>query len=239
MTGVQTCALPIYWCEVFRQPLWTPEVISSRFILQNRKVLDDALEVGGAIVAMPHMGNYDLAGAWGTVQYGALSTIVERLKPESLYQQFVAHREALGVEILPLGDPDSFRTLVRRARDGGLICLLADRDITHSGVDVDFFGERARMPAGPATLSVLTGAALIPGTLWAEGETNYGRVGEPIPIPESGSRQEKVAAMTQLLANYFEGGIAERPADWHMMQPVFTADFDEAHLDLSGVGDRT
>jgi phosphatidylinositol dimannoside acyltransferase len=104
--------------------------------------------------------------------------------------------------------------------------LPADRDVTGSGIEVDFFGEKAKMMAGPAALSVLTGAALLPAALWFE-EDGWGvHVGAEIKPPEGGTRSEKIAAMMQDIATFFEQGIREHPHDWLMLQKVFVADLD-------------
>jgi KDO2-lipid IV(A) lauroyltransferase len=106
------------------------------------------------------------------------------------------------------------------------VILPSDRDVTGSGIEVDFFGEKAKMMAGPAALAVLTGAALIPATLWFEGDGWGVHVGEPIPQPAEGTRSQKIAAMTQGLATFFEAGIRAHPYDWLMLQKVFVADLD-------------
>ncbi len=133
----------------------------------------DALAAGrGAILALPHSGNWDIAGVWLTNTYGKFTTVAERLKPESLYQRFVDYRESLGFEVLPLtgGARPPFEVLAERLRDNRLVCLMSDRDLTRSGVQVDFFGEPTRFPAGPAKLAVETGAALLPIHSWYEAE---------------------------------------------------------------------
>jgi phosphatidylinositol dimannoside acyltransferase len=135
----------------------------------------------------------------------------------------VAYRESLGMEVLPLttregGSAMAFGTLAKRLRQGRVVCLPADRDLTASGVEVDFFGARTRMAAGPALLAVQTGAALLPAVLWFEGDGWGVRLHDEIPVPAEGTRQERVAAMTQGVAAVFEKGIAEHPQDWHMLQ---------------------
>ena len=159
------------------------------------------------------------------------TTVAERLKPESLARRFFAFREGLGFEVLPAtGGVQRFGILAQRLREGGLVCLPADRDITGGGIEVDFFGEKARMMGGAAALAVQTGAALMPVTLWFEGTQWAAHIHEEIPVPESGTRREKVAALTQGVARVFEAGIAAHPEDWHMLQRVFTADLDLARL---------
>jgi KDO2-lipid IV(A) lauroyltransferase len=136
------------------------------------------------------------------------------------------------MEVLPAsGEISRFGVLAQRLRAGGLVCLLADRDVTGHGIEVDFFGEKARMMGGPAALAIQTGAALMPVSLWFDGAAGWGaHIYPELPVPPGGSRAEKVAAMTQQLARAFEAGIAEYPQDWHMLQRVFTADLDLARL---------
>jgi phosphatidylinositol dimannoside acyltransferase len=225
-----------YWLEVFRLPV-TP---LSRLIEGMHDESDGEIAKGlnylnegrGVIFALPHMGNWDQAGAWIIAQgAGSFTTVMERLKPESLYLQFVAFREGLGMEVLPAsGGQRPFGILARRLRAGKLVCLPCDRDVTGHGIEVDFFGEKARMDPGCAALAVQTGAALMPVVLWFT-EDGWGvDVGEPVPVPAEGDRKERVAAMTQQVARFFEAGIRQHPQDWHMLQRVFTSDLDPARL---------
>jgi lauroyl/myristoyl acyltransferase len=118
------------------------------------------------------------------------------------------------------------------------VCLPSDRDITGSGIEVDFFGEKARMMGGPAALAVQTGAALMPVTLWFEGPGWGAHIHEEIPVPAAGSRRDKVLAMTQEVARVFEEGIRAYPEDWHMLQRVFVADLDLARLAAAEARER-
>ena len=217
-----------YWCEAFRLPSWTTERVNSSFrLVEGLDLLDSAVADGrGAIMVSPHMGNWDLAGAWACARYGTLVTVAERLKPEGLYDKFVAYRESLGMEVYPLGDPDVIRMLVRRLREGRLVCLLADRDLSHTGVDVEFFGETASMPAGPAVLSMMTGAPIMPVILWHTDSGVEGTVGPAIAIPVDGDRDSRIQRMTQEMADAFAAGIRAHPQDWHMMQRLWTADLE-------------
>ncbi|WP_413802375.1 phosphatidylinositol mannoside acyltransferase [Streptomyces iranensis] len=218
-----------YWMESFRLPAWSPERIRGGFDVKDVHHLVDGLaERRGVILALPHMGNYDLAGAWVTTHLGVpFTTVAERLKPESLYDRFVAYREGLGMEVLPHQGGSAFGTLARRLRAGGLVCLVADRDLSVSGVEVSFFGERAKMPAGPAALALQTGALLLPVTLWYdESPVMRGRVHPPVEAPGDGNRAERVSVMTQEMADAFASGISEHPEDWHMLQRLWLADLD-------------
>lgn len=157
-----------YWMESFRLPAWSKERIKGGFDPKDLHYLTEGLAAGkGVILALPHMANWDLAGAWVTTKLETpFTTVAERLKPETLYDRFVAYREGLGMEVLPHSGGTAFGTLARRLRDGGLVCLVAERDLSSSGVEVRFFGEATRIPAGPALLAQQTGALLLPVTLW-------------------------------------------------------------------------
>ncbi|MGP3736967.1 phosphatidylinositol mannoside acyltransferase [Streptomyces sp. GDS52] len=220
-----------YWMESFRLPAWSRERITGGVEIKDIHRLTDGMAAGkGVVLALPHLANWDLAGAWATTGLGIpFTTVAERLKPETLYDRFVAYREGLGMEVLPHSGGSAFGTLARRLRGGGLVCLVADRDLSASGVEVDFFGESARMPAGPALLAQQTGALLLPVTLWYDDSpVMRGRVHPPVGIPESGTRAEKTSVMTQALADAFATGIAEHPEDWHMLQRLWLKDLDPA-----------
>jgi len=229
-----------YWMELFRLPAIPKErILSGMGMTGEEDTATGYLAAGrGVIFALPHLGNWDHAGAWLAARGLPFTTVAERLKPETLYERFVAFREGLGMEVLPAtGGTDRFGALARRLRAGGLVCLLADRDVTGGGIEVEFFGERARMMGGPAALAVQTGAALMPATLWFTDGGWGARIFPEIPVPDGGNRREKVAVMTQRLAEVFEAGIAEHPADWHMLQRVFSADFDPALASAPQPGD--
>jgi KDO2-lipid IV(A) lauroyltransferase len=219
-----------YWMESFRLPSWSADRVRNGFDVDDVHHLTDGLASDkGVIIALPHLGNWDLAGAWVTAKLETpFTTVAERLKPETLYDRFVAYRESLGMEVLPHEGGSAFGTLAHRLRAGGLVCLVADRDLSESGVEVKFFGDTARMPAGPALQAQQTGALLLPVTLWYdESPVMRGRVHAPIEVPETGTRAEKTSVMTQALADAFATGIADHPEDWHMLQRLWLADLEE------------
>lgn len=210
-----------YWREAFRLPAMDPvqlaeQIESSATGLEHiRRAHSDGR---CAVLALPHSGNWDLAGVWLVQRVGTPTVVAERLKPEALFQRFVRFREHLGFDIIPLtgGATPPFPQLVDRLRAGGLVCLLGERDLSGSGVPVTFFGEQARMPAGPARLAIDTGAPLLPVHCWFASAGWGFSVGEPIDT--SGGVQRT----TQALADRFAAGIAAHPADWHMMQRIWT-----------------
>ncbi|OCB24558.1 phosphatidylinositol mannoside acyltransferase [Mycobacterium malmoense] len=217
-----------YWREAFRLPSMDLRALAGELDAAFRGAdnLDAALSAGrGAVCALPHSGNWDMAGVWFTQTRGTFTTVAERLEPESLYRRFVRYRESLGFEVLPLsgGERSPFDVLCDRLRDNGLVCLMADRDLTRTGVEVDFFGEATRMPAGPAKLAIATGADLLPVHCWFDGD---GWGFEVFPPLECGSGD--VGAVTQALADRFAANIAAHPEDWHMLQPQWLADLSDA-----------
>jgi lauroyl/myristoyl acyltransferase len=213
-----------YWREAFRLPTMDHKAVHREIdaVVEGAEHISAALDAGrGVILALPHSGNWDIAGVWLVGSHGTFTTVAERLKPESLYRRFIAYRESLGFEVLPLsgGQRPPYEVLVERLRDNGLVCLMAERDLTRNGVEVDFFGEPTRMPAGSARLAIDTGAALLPAHPWFEG-TGWGLRMHPPLDTSSGD----VPVITQALADRFAVGIAEHPADWHMLQPQWLAD---------------
>ncbi|MEW1697047.1 phosphatidylinositol mannoside acyltransferase [Streptomyces sp. NPDC093249] len=228
-----------YWMESFRLPTWSKERVGRDADIQDSHHLREGLAAGrGVVLALPHLANWDLAGVWVTRSLGVpFTTVAERLKPESLYDRFVAYRESLGMEVLPHTGGSAFGTLARRLRAGGLVCLVADRDLSASGTEVSFFGDTARMPAGPAILAQQTGALLLPVTLWYDGpDMLRGRIHPPVDVPESGTRAEKTSVMTQALADVFAQGIADHPEDWHMLQRLWLSDLEERPEPAAGAG---
>ncbi len=209
-----------YWCEVFRLPVTSQERVVQGMTTVGEQRLRTAVAAStGTILALPHSGNWDQAGAWCGATGVPFTTVAERLQPESLYDRFVAFRESLGMEVLALtgGPRPPYDVLAERLHAGGTLCLLADRDLSARGVDVLFFGECARMPAGPASLALQTGAVLLPVTLAFSRDGWLCTFHEPVPHSD-------VATMTQAVADAFAVGIAAHPADWHMLQRLWLDD---------------
>jgi KDO2-lipid IV(A) lauroyltransferase len=230
-----------YWLEAFRLPVMPAGRLAGgmRDTGHVRAALEYLAAGRGVVFALPHMGNYDLAGAWVIAKgAGSITTVAERLKPEPVYGRFAAFREGLGVEVLPAsgGTGSAFGVLAQRLRAGKLVALVCDRDVTGSGIEVEFFGEKARMMGGPAALAVQTGAALMPVILWFEGDHWGVHVHEEIPVPAEGDSMHKAAAMTQQAARLFEAGIRAHPQDWHMLQRVFAADLGPGRLRRAAAG---
>jgi KDO2-lipid IV(A) lauroyltransferase len=215
-----------YWLEAFRLPALSRDDILRTFSLDGEDLLAAHVAAGqGAVVALPHAGNYDLAGAWVAAKGWPITTVAERLKPEGLYERFLAFRRGLGMEILPLtgGDRPALEILEERVRAGAVVPLLADRDLSARGVEVEFFGARTRMPPGPALLALRTGAPLYTATMWFEPGGARARLSGPVTLPDAGTLDVRVRHLTQRVADGLARGIAEHPEDWHMLQRMWSA----------------
>lgn len=210
-----------YWMEAFRLPSRSKEQLLTDFALDGEDRLGADVASGrGAVVALPHAGNWDAAGAWVAAMGWPIATVAERLKPEAVYQRFLAYRRGLGMEIIPT-DAAPFDRLVERLDQGYVVPLLADRDLSPRGVEVTFFGGRARMPAGPALLALRTGAPLYTVTMWYEPERARCALSQPIEVPTEGPLDQRVRDLTQKVADGLAAGIAQHPEDWHMLQRLW------------------
>ena len=216
-----------YWCDTFRLPDWNKERIIKTTSVTNEHLLTDAIAAGtGVIVAVPHAGNWDHAGAYFCAKGIRLVTVAERLKPEKLFLKFLAYRQAMGMEVLPL-DGRVLSTLEERLNEGALVALVSDRDLSRSGIEVDFFGGTARMPAGPALLALRTKAPLITAFV-SYTESGVHIEFRNVILPSSGDESSKVKEIVQMTAQYFEDGISQSPEDWHMLQRIWIdGDFKE------------
>jgi KDO2-lipid IV(A) lauroyltransferase len=224
-----------YWSETFRLPTTSWPRVRDRCVITGLEHFDAARERGhGVVVALTHSGNWDVAGLWLSQIYGRFSTVVERLRPESVYRRFAAYRESLGFEVLAAGGGKAtVQALLSRLRAGGVVALLADRDLSAAGPSVSFFGEPARLPTGPARLAARTGAPILPvGSAFTPSGWAF-RVHPPVLVGAATSPQfdpklrgdsVDVRGATQALADRFAEDIACHPADWHMLQRVFAAD---------------
>jgi KDO2-lipid IV(A) lauroyltransferase len=218
-----------YWLETFRLEGMDHAAVAASFEanLTGKQHMDAGLAAGkGVVLALPHSGNWDASGIWLVHHSGPFTTVAERLKPESVFDRFVAYRESIGMEVIALTGSQRAPTdvLSERLRQNRVVCLLADRDLSRNGIEVSFFGEAAKMPAGPALLAAMTGASLHVVHSFFVGDADWGlSISGPIELPD-GRLRDRVVAGTQAMAALFAAGIATRPADWHMLQRLWLAD---------------
>lgn len=233
-----------YWMEAFRLQTLTNDASLHRQLLEGlegKELLDASLRSSkGTILALTHSGNWDMAGAFLVGYNGPFTTVAERVKPESLFKAFVNYRESLGFKVIALtgGQHPPYEQLKQALDAGEVVCLLSERDLTRSGVEVDFFGERCNMAAGPARLAQETGANLHAVHCFFRDEESAGAtpgaslgwgmtVSEPIEVGD-------LESTTQRIARQFEKFLRRRPQDWHMLQPQWNADIEERRRKSQG-----
>lgn len=227
-----------YWVESFRLPTIASPQLADRVEATSIGLerIGEALAAGDSVVIpLPHAGNWDMAGMWLSTRHGQFATVAERLKPEVLYDAFVEYRESLGFKIFPLtGGAPAMPLLQKELEAGGVVCLLSDRDFGGHGVPVTFFGEETTMPVGAAKLAQDTGARLLPAGLAYTRDGWQFTVHEEIP-----TEGRELAEIVQDIAADFESDIAEHPADWHMMQPLWPADRAARRAEKARLAEQT
>lgn len=212
-----------YWYDTFHARVIPPEEMKRRQVFVGREHLERAFEKGnGLVLALPHLGNWDTAGAWVPLQGWRITAVAELLRPERLYELFLNHRRGLGMGVLGLADDRKVaEECIRLLSENELIALVADRDLQGNGVIVEMFGEQRRMPAGPALLSLATGCPLMSAACYdtPDGWVTY--ISPPIEIERTDSLRDDVTTVTRILAAHFEHAIGAAPTQWHMFQPAW------------------
>jgi KDO2-lipid IV(A) lauroyltransferase len=217
-----------YWVESFRLPYLSNAEVDAGFAFDGYGQIPLALREGkGAILALPHLGGWEWAGRWMVDRGHKLTVVVEPIEPPELFEFFVEFRRSLGMEIIGLGTGAGSQ-VVRALNDNHVVCLVCDRDIQGGGIDVEFFGEKTTMPAGPATMAFRTGAPIFPTAVYFTSRRNghLARVCPPLSMERTGRLRDDIARATQDLTWALEELIRHAPDQWHMMQPNWPADAD-------------
>jgi KDO2-lipid IV(A) lauroyltransferase len=211
--------------ELFRLPSEWQRAVEPRFEAIGFEHIAAALDAGtGVVLALPHIGGFDTAAAWLAGRGMAPTVVVEPVEPPELFEWFAGVRAAIGMEVVPLG-ADAGKAVLRALKQNRIVCLLCDRDIAGDGVEVEFFGERTTLPAGPATLALRTGAPLIPvGSYFRPRGRHFAMIGPPLPVQREGRLRDDVTRITQALAHRFEELVRMAPEQWHLMQPNWPSD---------------
>ena len=209
-----------YWVDSFHLPTLSDEEVLARVRCDTLDRIGRALEGGrGAIVALPHMGNWDAAGRWMAAAGFPVVAVAEELRPKRVFELFLEHRRALGMDVVPLSGSGVGRRLGEALAANRVVALVADRDLSGRGVEVEMFGRPRRLPAGPALLSLTTGAPLLVTPVYTTHDGWWIQIGEPLAIEPTGDRRRDVTTLTTMMAARFEEAIAAAPTDWHMFQP--------------------
>jgi KDO2-lipid IV(A) lauroyltransferase len=215
-----------YYMELFLMPSMSPQRIDDSIVFDGVEHVHEAREKGnGVLIVMPHTGNWDLAGAW-LARRVPCTAVVERLDPPELYEWFNRVRHNLGFDTVPLG-PGAGPALMRTLRANRIAGLLCDRDIGGTGVEVEFFGERTKLPGGPATLALRSGAPILPSAAFFDDEVGHrGVIGAPIAVERTGRLRDDVVRVTQDITRELERFIRQAPTQWHNFQPTWPSDLD-------------
>ena len=214
-----------YWVNTFRLVDMTKEELGSTFTHDGWELIETALKKdSGVILVLPHLGAWDWGGLWiSKIKGVSVSTVVEPLEPPELFEWFKRSRNALGMDIISLGS-DAGSQILKAISDKQLIVLVSDRDVGGSSVEVEFFGEKTLLPAGPATLALRTGATLLPVAIYNKGDGCHGVVRPAIPLERKGKFRSDVKRITQTIADEMELLIRKAPEQWHLMQPNWPSD---------------
>ena len=215
-----------YWFDTFRLSKWSKNrIISTTQVIRENLLRDPIQSKQGCIVALPHAGNWDHAAAYFCSTGITLTAVVEKLKPEAIFKKFLAYRESIGIEAISHKEK-TIQILTERLQAGKLIALVADRDMSRNGIEVNFFGKTSKMPSGPAILAIKTGAPLITAYVrYTQGGIEI-IFDETLKPTNSGSEEEQIKIITQSMADNFAKRIKENPVDWHMLQRIWV---DEEH----------
>jgi KDO2-lipid IV(A) lauroyltransferase len=210
-----------YWFDTFRLNKWSKSRIIQTTLVVRENLLRDPIEKkNGCIIALPHAGNWDHAAAYFCSTGIPITTVVEKLKPEAIFKKFLAYRESIGIEAISHKEK-TMPILMERLNQGKLVALVADRDMSRNGIEVNFLGGVAKMPAGPAILAVKTGSPLVTAYIRYIDKGIEITFDETIKLPVTGSEEEQIRIVTQSMADNFAKRIKDSPVDWHMLQRIW------------------
>ncbi len=228
-----------YWYETFALRTMPTEEVNRRFSLAGREHIDDAIAAGhGVVMALPHMGNWDAAGHWLAINGYRMTAVAEELEPKEVFDLFYRHRRALGMDIVPLSEGRRVAELLTGVlADNRILTLLADRNLSGRGVEVEMFGEMRKLPSGPAMLALLTGSPLLPCAVFTTPEGWHTLIEPPLEIERTDDLRADVAAVTRILARSFERYISAAPADWHMFQAAWDEPYPSSRTRGSSTAD--
>ena len=210
-----------YWFDTFRLNKWSKSrIIETTFVVRENLLRDPIETKKGCIIALPHAGNWDHAAAYFCSTGIPITAVVEKLKPEAIFKKFLAYRESIGIEAISHKEK-TIPILMERLNQGKLVALVADRDMSRNGIQVNFLGGIAKMPAGPAILAIKTGSPLVTAYIRYLDKGIEITFDETIKLPLTGSEEEQIKIVTQSMADNFAKRIKDSPVDWHMLQRIW------------------
>lgn len=212
-----------YWFDTFNVLGWDDAAVADAFRFEGIELVEKGLAEGkGVVIALPHTGNWDVGGRAMAIRVAPVVSVAEHLKPERLFTLFLEHRRRMQMDIIDLASHHVGRQLTQRLEENRIVALVADRDLSGGGVEVEMFGRTRRMPAGPALIALSSGAPLISGPTFTTRD-GWVEVLSEVTIEPTGRRKDDIVALTRALAASFEKAIASAPSDWHLFQPGWDA----------------
>jgi KDO2-lipid IV(A) lauroyltransferase len=210
-----------YWFDTFRLNKWSKSrIIETTFVVRENLLRDPIETKEGCIIALPHAGNWDHAAAYFCSTGIPITAVVEKLKPEAIFKKFLAYRQSIGIEAISHKEK-TIPILMERLNQGKLVALVADRDMSRNGIEVNFLGGSAKMPPGPAVLAIKTGSPLVTAYIRYLNKGIEITFDETIKLPLTGSEEEQIKIVTQSMADNFAKRIKDSPVDWHMLQRIW------------------
>ncbi len=216
-----------YYTDTARLPGLSASVVDHGFSYQGFEHIQDSHARGkGTILVLPHVGGWEWAASWlDKVPKYQVTGVVEALDNDELRRWMEEWREAVGIQVLPLGEGLGSE-LLRRLRANHVLCLMSDRNLGDGGVEVDFFGESTELPGGAAALAIRTGATIVPVAVYHRGEQNHAICEPPIVVERHGKMREDIKRITQNIADVMEMQIRREPHQWIVLQPNWPSDHD-------------
>lgn len=214
-----------YYTDTARLPDLSAVEVDRGFSYEGYRYIEDGVAAGnGTMLVLPHVGGWEWAGSWlAKVAGNQVTAVVEPLENEELRRWMHRWRESTGLQVLPLGKGLGGE-LVRRLRANHIVVLMSDRNLGDGGVDVEFFGETTQLPAGAATLSMRTGATIVPVAVYHRGRYNHAICEPPISVEREGRMGEDIRRITQSIATVLEMQIRRAPEQWIVLQPNWPSD---------------
>ncbi len=211
-----------YWCDAFRLPSWNHNRLTTSVSVDGEEMFRSFVaQRKGVVVSLPHSGNWDHAGAYFSATGIPIVSVAEQLKPDRVFKAFLKYRERIGMKIYSAAE-NVIPSLHKHLANGDVVALVADRDLSRSGIEVKFFGGVAKMPSGPALLATRNNSYLIVAHVTYTENGIHIKFSEPL-TSNAPTEQGKIEDLIQQTAHFFEAGISQHPEDWHMLQKIWVA----------------
>ena len=215
-----------YWGESLWAGPRNVRRVTDRFDLEGFEQMWRTLEDGrGVVVALPHLGNWEMAGVAVQDKDLQVVAVAENLANSYIRDWFSQMRALSGIRVI-FARKGLLHQLEEKLATRTAVCLPADRDLSGRGVPVRFFGEETTLPVGPLLLGARSGRPVFPAAVYFDNDRYRAVLKPPLAIPREGTLSERLKKGAQLMAEAFEELIGEAPEQWHLLQPNWPSDQD-------------